>query len=187
MAERHFVYNLSPDTFRAMHDGIFTPYGYLLAPNNATKRLRSIIRLAPRASFAAEVLVVAALAAALEKASAFTRADYLARHPAGLLGQGGDLRFQLSLDGVIDLIRVSDGVNQEVLIAANNDSGILSLAGAGSIGAFLSMGASYDQSNLSGTTEAIARGTIYAKKSITVDAENRLGVLFVSSPLSTTR
>jgi arabinose-5-phosphate isomerase len=45
------------------------------------------IGLAPRASFAAEVLVVAALSAALETASGFTRADYHARHPAGILGQ----------------------------------------------------------------------------------------------------
>lgn len=43
--------------------------------------------LAPRASFAAEVLVMAALSAALEAASGFTRADYHARHPAGILGQ----------------------------------------------------------------------------------------------------
>lgn len=43
MAERHFVYNLSPDTFRSMRDGFFTPFGYLLAPNNATRKLRSYL------------------------------------------------------------------------------------------------------------------------------------------------
>jgi arabinose-5-phosphate isomerase len=42
--------------------------------------------LAPRASVVAEVLMIAALAAALEKASGFTRADYHARHPKGILG-----------------------------------------------------------------------------------------------------
>ncbi len=43
--------------------------------------------LAPRASVAAELLVLAALAAALEESSGFTRADYHARHPAGALGR----------------------------------------------------------------------------------------------------
>jgi arabinose-5-phosphate isomerase len=43
--------------------------------------------LAPRASVAAEVLVLAALSAALEQAGGFTRADYHARHPAGELGR----------------------------------------------------------------------------------------------------
>jgi len=43
--------------------------------------------LAPRASFAAEVLVLAALSAALEQARGFTAADYAARHPAGALGR----------------------------------------------------------------------------------------------------
>ncbi|MBW2315850.1 MAG: SIS domain-containing protein [Deltaproteobacteria bacterium] len=43
--------------------------------------------LAPRASVAAEVLVVAALSAALEHARGFTAADYVARHPAGALGR----------------------------------------------------------------------------------------------------
>ncbi len=42
--------------------------------------------LAPRASVAAEALVVAALAAELETARGFTREDYHARHPAGRLG-----------------------------------------------------------------------------------------------------
>ncbi len=43
--------------------------------------------LAPRASVAAQVLVVGALAAALEHARGFTRADFHARHPAGSLGR----------------------------------------------------------------------------------------------------
>jgi sugar/nucleoside kinase (ribokinase family)/D-arabinose 5-phosphate isomerase GutQ len=43
--------------------------------------------LAPRASVAAEVLVLAALSAALEQADDFTQADYHARHPAGELGK----------------------------------------------------------------------------------------------------
>ena len=42
--------------------------------------------LAPRASVAAEILVLAALSAALERARGFTAADYVARHPAGTLG-----------------------------------------------------------------------------------------------------
>jgi arabinose-5-phosphate isomerase len=42
---------------------------------------------APRASIAAELLVLAALSAALETARGFTRADYHARHPAGALGK----------------------------------------------------------------------------------------------------
>jgi arabinose-5-phosphate isomerase len=42
---------------------------------------------APRASIAAELLVLAALSAALEAARGFTRADYHARHPAGALGK----------------------------------------------------------------------------------------------------
>jgi arabinose-5-phosphate isomerase len=43
--------------------------------------------LAPRASVAAEVLVLAALSALLEEARAFTHADYHARHPSGELGE----------------------------------------------------------------------------------------------------
>ena len=43
--------------------------------------------LAPRASVAAEVLVLASLAAALERESGFSKADYHLRHPAGLLGR----------------------------------------------------------------------------------------------------
>jgi arabinose-5-phosphate isomerase len=43
--------------------------------------------LAPRASAAAELLVLAALSAALEEAMGFDRAAYHARHPAGALGE----------------------------------------------------------------------------------------------------
>lgn len=43
--------------------------------------------LAPRASVAAEVIVLASLSAALETVSGLTRADYHARHPAGALGE----------------------------------------------------------------------------------------------------
>lgn len=43
--------------------------------------------LAPRASAAAELLVLAALAAGLERGHGFTRAEYHRRHPAGALGK----------------------------------------------------------------------------------------------------
>ncbi|MDX1648398.1 MAG: PfkB family carbohydrate kinase [Myxococcota bacterium] len=43
--------------------------------------------LAPRASVAAELLVLAALSAALEVERGFSQADYHARHPAGALGR----------------------------------------------------------------------------------------------------
>jgi arabinose-5-phosphate isomerase len=43
--------------------------------------------LAPRASVVAEVLVLAALSAALEQACGLTRAEFHARHPAGALGR----------------------------------------------------------------------------------------------------
>jgi sugar/nucleoside kinase (ribokinase family)/D-arabinose 5-phosphate isomerase GutQ len=46
-----------------------------------------VLGLAPRASVAAEVLVLAALAAALEKEKGFTKADYNLRHPGGKLGE----------------------------------------------------------------------------------------------------
>jgi sugar/nucleoside kinase (ribokinase family)/D-arabinose 5-phosphate isomerase GutQ len=42
---------------------------------------------APRASIAAELLVLAALSAALESTRGFTRAEYHVRHPAGALGK----------------------------------------------------------------------------------------------------
>jgi arabinose-5-phosphate isomerase len=44
------------------------------------------LELAPRASVAAEVVVLAALAAALQEEAGFTREDYRRRHPAGRLG-----------------------------------------------------------------------------------------------------
>lgn len=43
--------------------------------------------LAPRASIAAELLVLAALSTGLETARGFTRAEYHARHPGGRLGE----------------------------------------------------------------------------------------------------
>ncbi len=43
--------------------------------------------LAPRASVAAEILVLAALAAGLEREKGFTKADYNLRHPGGKLGE----------------------------------------------------------------------------------------------------
>jgi arabinose-5-phosphate isomerase len=43
--------------------------------------------LAPRASVAAEILVLAALAAALERGADFSRSEYARRHPAGALGK----------------------------------------------------------------------------------------------------
>jgi D-arabinose 5-phosphate isomerase GutQ len=43
--------------------------------------------LAPRASAAAELVVVAALSAALEHARGLTRAEYHALHPSGELGK----------------------------------------------------------------------------------------------------
>jgi arabinose-5-phosphate isomerase len=43
--------------------------------------------LAPRASVAAELLVLASLAAALERETAFSRAEYNLRHPGGKLGR----------------------------------------------------------------------------------------------------
>ena len=43
--------------------------------------------LAPRASAAAEILVLGSLAAALERETGFTRADYNLRHPGGKLGE----------------------------------------------------------------------------------------------------
>lgn len=45
------------------------------------------LNLAPRASAAAELLVIAALSSALQRARGFTRADYQLRHPAGKLGE----------------------------------------------------------------------------------------------------
>lgn len=43
--------------------------------------------LAPRASVAAEILVLAAFSASLERARGLTKEDYMLRHPAGILGE----------------------------------------------------------------------------------------------------
>ncbi len=43
--------------------------------------------LAPRASAAAQTVVLASLSASLESAKGFTRSDFHARHPAGALGR----------------------------------------------------------------------------------------------------
>lgn len=45
------------------------------------------LNLAPRASVAAELLVIAALSSALQHERGFTRADYQLRHPSGKLGE----------------------------------------------------------------------------------------------------
>jgi arabinose-5-phosphate isomerase len=47
---------------------------------------------APRSSVAAEVLVLAALSAALESERGFTSAEYGARHPSGKLGEASRAR-----------------------------------------------------------------------------------------------
>jgi arabinose-5-phosphate isomerase len=69
------------------------------APRSSLARLAAVVLdaavaqeggglgLAPRASAAAELLVVAALSAALEHARGLTRAEYHALHPAGALGR----------------------------------------------------------------------------------------------------
>jgi sugar/nucleoside kinase (ribokinase family)/D-arabinose 5-phosphate isomerase GutQ len=69
------------------------------APKSALARLAAVVLdahvdqeggglgLAPRASAAAELLVIAALSAALEHARGLTRAEYHALHPAGELGK----------------------------------------------------------------------------------------------------
>ncbi|MEE8581125.1 MAG: PfkB family carbohydrate kinase [Myxococcota bacterium] len=53
----------------------------------AVEREGGPLGLAPRASVAAELLVLAALAALLQERQGFTRADYAERHPAGALGE----------------------------------------------------------------------------------------------------
>jgi arabinose-5-phosphate isomerase len=69
------------------------------APKSSLARLAAVVLdahvdqeggglgLAPRASAAAELLVIAALSAALEHARGLTRAEYHALHPAGVLGK----------------------------------------------------------------------------------------------------
>ena len=51
------------------------------------KREGGPLGLAPRASAAAELLVVAALAALLQERQGFSKADFADRHPVGALGE----------------------------------------------------------------------------------------------------
>ncbi len=69
----------NPDSWLARNADAFLDAG--------VAREGGALGLAPRASVAAEILVLAALAAALEKEKGFTKADYNLRHPAGKLGQ----------------------------------------------------------------------------------------------------
>jgi arabinose-5-phosphate isomerase len=69
----------NPDSWLARNADAFLDAG--------VAREGGALGLAPRASVAAEILVLAALAAALEKEKGFTKADYNQRHPAGKLGQ----------------------------------------------------------------------------------------------------
>jgi arabinose-5-phosphate isomerase len=58
-----------------------------VALDSGTSREGGPLELAPRASVAAQVLVLAALGAGLQQRSGFTREDYAVRHPAGALGR----------------------------------------------------------------------------------------------------
>jgi arabinose-5-phosphate isomerase len=69
----------APGSWLATHADVFLDAG--------VAREGGGLGLAPRASVAAEVLVLAALSAALEAESGLTRAEYHRRHPAGALGQ----------------------------------------------------------------------------------------------------
>jgi arabinose-5-phosphate isomerase len=84
----------SVDAARALGAQVIAVTGNArLAARGARIVLRRVEReggglgFAPRASIAAELLVLAALSAALESARGFTRAEYHARHPAGALGK----------------------------------------------------------------------------------------------------
>jgi len=68
-----------PGSWLATHADVFLDAG--------VAREGGGLGLAPRASVAAEVLVLAALSAALEAESGLTRAEYHRRHPAGSLGK----------------------------------------------------------------------------------------------------
>ena len=68
-----------PGSWLATHADVFLDAG--------VAREGGGLGLAPRASVAAEVLVLAALSAALEAESGLTRAEYHRRHPAGTLGK----------------------------------------------------------------------------------------------------
>ncbi len=69
----------APASWLATHADVFLDAG--------VAREGGGLGLAPRASVAAEVLVLAALSAALEAESGLTRAEYHRRHPAGTLGK----------------------------------------------------------------------------------------------------
>jgi arabinose-5-phosphate isomerase len=69
----------APGSWLATHADVFLDAG--------VAREGGGLGLAPRASVAAEVLVLAALSAALEAESGLTRAEYHRRHPAGALGE----------------------------------------------------------------------------------------------------
>ena len=69
----------APGSWLATHADVFLDAG--------VAREGGGLGLAPRASVAAEVLVLAALSAALEAESGLTRAEYHRRHPAGTLGK----------------------------------------------------------------------------------------------------
>ena len=68
-----------PGSWLATHADVFLDAG--------VAREGGGLGLAPRASVAAEVLVLASLSAALEAESGLTRAEYHRRHPAGTLGK----------------------------------------------------------------------------------------------------
>ncbi|MDH5307802.1 MAG: PfkB family carbohydrate kinase [Myxococcales bacterium] len=69
----------APDAWLASHADAFLDAG--------VQREGGALGLAPRASAAAELVVLAALSAALESELGLTRAEYHRRHPAGALGR----------------------------------------------------------------------------------------------------
>lgn len=69
----------APESWLARHADIVLDAG--------VEREGGGLGLAPRASVAAQTLLLGALAATLERASGFERAEYLARHPGGSLGK----------------------------------------------------------------------------------------------------
>ena len=69
----------APDSWLARHADVVIDAG--------VEREGGGLGLAPRASVAAQTLLLGALAATLERESGFERAEYLARHPGGSLGK----------------------------------------------------------------------------------------------------